>query len=239
MGQGQRRMGSAGYPHISRATIYVGVDPGTANTGLTASRLENGVLQVIKSASYSHPCKREDYKFPPRLMANAHEMMVDIVCAMSTWELSSAVFFIEDWRGGKNPHTIRWRGFLDGALYHQLHTMRVPAYPIDPNIHKRMLHPDGKAADNGRKSEAEYLMHLGMLDRIIDPDGLKKIANPEIPANKRTWKDARQHSLDAAAIMAAGFLSLYVSPDTLSCGFNETAGQGQAAYDVAKTLKFV
>lgn len=208
------------------------IDPGYGTQG--AVIVEVAIpLRVIAAKSWKYPSMPKDTKRADRearnyaVLADLHEFL-----APHAGEIES--FAIEEWIGGdRNPHVAYWRGRYDEALKGYLRGWGCPVRSWRPGIVKAMCHPSGKAMDKGREKTPEFLNALSQLDKVFDPSSLALLQDPEHNAPRR-WKQARLHTLDAAALGAFDVLFEHFDPSTgRPAHWDFTEAQGRLVERVA------
>lgn len=191
-------------PDVTDRTVFIGVDGGYSNLGMVAFRMLPSP-QVLVSVA----CRRKNRGHDSTSMrAHCREMSDHVVNMGESFGWRNLVWAYEDWKGGKNVNTVRWRSDFDGRTLNTLENQAQPILIVAPHIHKQVLNPLGRATDDGRKTELSYLHRLNSLDTIFTGACLDKIANPQFLGDVgKKWKDACQHSLDAAAVGVSGALA--------------------------------
>lgn len=124
----------------------------------------------------------------------------------------------ETWAGSRMPTTSYGRGFYDGMQDVYLDQYRLHygcrRVSVPPGWVKASLHPTGKQTDKGRKSDVAFNQGLIELGRA-GVEGLGHLQTPEFEAaGRRSWKGAREHTLDAAAVAWVGLLATVFSSET-------------------------
>ncbi len=196
----------------------IAVDPGQATTAV-----------VIGDARTGSVCHRMAFqsKFEEHAVEAQAKRTLDMAATVFAWIhpriVQPSVFVVEDYVGGLrrgSAMTPYYRGRFDQLLEIYAMNAGMQILRVLPSWVKALCHPSGKAVDKGRKTDLEFRSALNCLDSIIRVQDLSMIVDPPftvVGGTSKKWRDARLHTLDAAAIFA-----LYVGV------YSAATGQGSA-----------
>ena len=185
--------------------MIIAIDPGYATIGVVIGHPDKPVIAAAFSIK-DGPCDHT----PEVMMARCHTVVEKAVIGACTvienLDARSRVtaLITEDFVGqsyGASAMTAYYRGFVDAVLMSWASHLHATVHRLRPANVKAFLNPMGKATDHGMKTDLEYKAALNRLDSIFTPESLKLVAAPAVVGAGK-WKDARLHTLDAAAMLA-------------------------------------